>query len=148
MFHGMPSSSGSEKRTPTSVPSPGSNVAEISHKVFGNNPMHPSLESFPDNLLFEETRKDNQSQNDYLLDGQQKEGEKLKSFESEDNRKVEQSSTGSISSHLQDMNDEEERRKREIRIQRNRESAMRYVHIFHLFRVCYILNYQVAHSKK
>ncbi|GJQ14177.1 hypothetical protein GpartN1_g5968.t1 [Galdieria partita] len=125
MFHGIPSSSGSEKRTPTSVPSPNSNIAEISNKVFETNSIHQSLDSFHDNLIFGETKKEDECRDDFFLDEQQS-SEHFKSFESEDNRKVDQSSTGSVSSHLQDnTNDDEERRKREIRIQRNRESAMR-----------------------
>jgi len=125
MFHGISSSSGSEKRTPTSVPSPGSNMAELSRKVFDHNSMQQSLESFADNLMFEETRKEDEPRdNNYLLE-EQSGTEKFNNLGSEDNRKVDQSSTGSVSSHLQDTNDDEERRKREIRIQRNRESAMR-----------------------
>ncbi|GJD07114.1 hypothetical protein Gasu2_14910 [Galdieria sulphuraria] len=125
MFHGIPSSSGSEKRTPTSIPSPSSNMPEISNKLFETNSMHQPLDSFPDNLLFGETKKGDESRDDFFLD-EQESTEKLKSFESEDNTKVDQSSTGSVSSHLQDnTNDDEERRKRELRIQRNRESAMR-----------------------
>eukprot|EP00871_Galdieria_phlegrea_P002658 jgi/Galph1/3393/GphlegSOOS_G2030.1 len=111
IFQSMPSSSGSEKRsTPPVISSPTDNVKELLEKGFdptGSN----TTDDQESVLILHQTKEE-------PMFGTQ--------AESEDGRRLDQSSAGSFSSHIPEhQEDDEEKRKRELRVQRNRESAMR-----------------------